>query len=61
MEENVSRRSETGVLKADVKHSFAFMMRDILQVLAQLERNRKEQRCSRTGGPSPSLPVWTRF
>lgn len=35
VEENASRRSQAWALKADVKHSFVFMMRHILRVLAR--------------------------
>lgn len=44
VEENASRRTQARALKADVKHSFVFMMRHILRFLARLTVFQKHKR-----------------
>lgn len=44
VEGNASQRSQTRALKADVKHSFVFMMRRILRVLARLTAFQKHKK-----------------
>lgn len=48
VEEKASQRSQARALKADVKHSFVFMMRHILRVLAQLTVFQKHKKGEKT-------------
>lgn len=54
-EENASRRSQAWALKADVKHSFVFMMRHILRVLARPTVFRKQEKKRRKKKKKPNM------